>query len=213
MSPRKTLRKRYDMSVSLERTERKCRDDVPADDASSAPHEGDTGVVEVPLVLGGGLAHEHEALSVRDPVQSTEQSRVSTQNPRLPRSTSVVNAHLGSVKGLLEIIDELLLVTREGLNLRSSENLGSANTLLLDRRQAAREDGLADERDGHAEVERVHGGPLARSLLARTVKNLGHEGNTVVVVELENLGRDLDEVRVEHALVPGLEDCARGCRR
>lgn len=34
------------------------------DDAASAPHERDAGVVEVPLVLLGRLTHEHEALGV-----------------------------------------------------------------------------------------------------------------------------------------------------
>ena len=36
------------------------------DDAPTAPHGGDTGIVEVPVVDLGGLAHEHKALGVRD---------------------------------------------------------------------------------------------------------------------------------------------------
>ena len=118
------------------------------------------------------------------------------------------NSHLGGVEGLLEIVDELLLVTGEGLDLGSTENLGSADTLLLDGREAAGEDGLADEGDGHAEVEGVDGSPLSGSLLGSRVEDLGDEGNTVVVVVLENVGGDLDEVGVEDTLVPGLEDCA-----
>ena len=71
--------------------------------------------------LLGGLTHEHEALGVGD--------------------------DLGSVEGLLEVIDELLLVTLEGLLLWSSDDLARPCTLGLDGRQAASEDGLTNERD------------------------------------------------------------------
>jgi 6-phosphogluconate dehydrogenase len=37
-----------------------------------------------------------------------------------------------SVKGLLEVVDKLLLVALEGLSGRSGEDLGSSNSLLLD---------------------------------------------------------------------------------
>ena len=42
------------------------------DNASSAPHESDTGVVEGPLVLLGGFTHEHESLSVGDTTEKRE---------------------------------------------------------------------------------------------------------------------------------------------
>ena len=71
--------------------------------------------------LLGGLTHEHEALGVGD--------------------------DFGSVESLLEVIDELLLVTLEGLLLRASDNLGGTDTLLLDRGQAASKDSFANERD------------------------------------------------------------------
>lgn len=91
-----------------------------SDDATSSPHEGDAGVVEVPLVLLCGLAHEHEALGVRD--------------------------DLRGVQGLLEVVDELLLVALEGLGLGSSEDLAGADSLRLQAREAAGKDSLADQR-------------------------------------------------------------------
>jgi len=141
-----------------------------ADDASSAPHEGDSGVVQVPLVLLGGLTHEHESLGVRD--------------------------ELGGVEGLLEVVDELLLVTGELLDLRSAEELAGTGTLGLDGREAAGEDGLADKGDGHAEVEGVDGGPLAGTLLASRVEDLLEEGSAILVVEVEDIAGDFDEERV-----------------
>jgi hypothetical protein len=140
----------------------------------------------VPSVLLGSLAHEHEALSVRD--------------------------DLGGVEGLLEVVDELLLVAGEGVDLGTADDLGGADTLLLDGGEAAGEDSLTDEGDGHAEVEGVGSSPLTGTLLGGGVEDLGNEGDTVVVVVAEDLGGDLDEVRVKNALVPGLEDC-RGKRR
>lgn len=46
--------------------------DPPSDDATAAPHESDAGVVELPLVLLGGLAHHHESLGVGDDLGGIE---------------------------------------------------------------------------------------------------------------------------------------------
>ena len=146
------------------------------DDASTSPHGGDTSVVEGPAVDLGGLSHEHESLSVRD--------------------------DLGSVKGLLEVVDKLLLVALEGLSGRSGEDLGSSNSLLLEGREASGKDGLTDKGDGHALVEGVNGGPLSGSLLSSSVEDLLDHGDTVSVVELEDVSGDLDQERVEDALLP-----------
>ena len=94
-------------------------DRTDLDDAATAPHASDAGVVEFPLELLGRLAHEHEALGVRD--------------------------DLGRVEGLLEVVDELLLIAAERLLVGCSKDLAGARTLALDGRQAAGEDGLADE--------------------------------------------------------------------
>ena len=154
------------------------RDGILADldNATTTPHGSDTGVVQVPAVHLGGLAHEHEALGVRD--------------------------DLGSVKSLLKVVDKLLLVALEGLAGRGGNDLGGAATLLLEGREASGEDGLTDEGDGHTVVESVDGGPLAGTLLASGIQDLADDGDTVSVVELEDVTGDLDEERVEHALVP-----------
>lgn len=148
--------------------------------------------------LLGGLPHEHEPLGVRH--------------------------DLGSVKSLFEVIDELLLVATERLLLGSSKDLGSTATLLLDRRQATREDSLTNKRDcvsdqrydselthifaltRHASIESSNSSPLSGTLLTSRVEDLGDNGLTVVIVELENLGGDFDQEGIEDALVPCQED-------
>lgn len=153
-----------------------------ADNASSAPHEGDGWLVELPLVLLGGLLHEHEALGVGD--------------------------DLGGVKGLLEIGEELLLVALElGRAADELELLGGAGALTLDGGEAAGEDGLGDQGDGHTEVESVDGGPLAGSLLAGGIEDLLEEGLAIsLVVEVHDVAGNLDQEGVENTLVPGGEN-------
>lgn len=124
------------------------------------------------------LLHQHEALGIRD--------------------------DLGGVQGLLEIIEELGLVA---LKLAASAadvlELGrSRGTFVLDAGQAAGQDGLGDQGDRHAEVERIDGGPLAGTLLAGLVEDLVHEGLSVVVVEVHYVAGDFDEERVQDSLVP-----------
>lgn len=146
------------------------------DDTTTSPHLGDTGVVQVPTVLLAGLTHEHESLSVRD--------------------------DLGGVEGLLEVIDELLLVTSEGLSGRGGEDLGSPDSLLLEGREASGKDGLTDQGDGGTHVKGVDGGPFTGSLLTGRVEDLLDDGDTVVVVLPQDLVGDLDQKRVEDSLVP-----------
>ena len=123
--------------------------------------------------------HEHEALGVGD--------------------------DLGGVKGLLKVGDELLLVTSE-VRGGALELLAGAGTLGLEGRKAAGEDSLADEGYGLAEVKSVDGGPLAGTLLASRVEDLLEEGRAILVVVVHDVAGDLDEERVEHALVPLSED-------
>ena len=75
----------------------------------------------MPTLLFGGLAHKHEALCIRD--------------------------DLGSIEGLLQVIDKLLLVATEYLLLGASNNLAGTDTLTLQGGQRAGEDGLADKCD------------------------------------------------------------------
>lgn len=55
------------------------------------------------------------------------------------------------------------------LDLGATEHLGGTGTLLLERAEAAREDGLTDEGHGLAKVEGVDGSPLAGTLLSSAV--------------------------------------------
>lgn len=146
-----------------------------ADNAATTPHKGNGGLVELPAVLLGRVLDEHEALGVGD--------------------------DLGGIKSLLEVIDESGLVTRE-LGGRAVEDGGSTATLVLEGRQAAGEDSLTDQGDGHAEVQSVDGGPLAGTLLAGLVEDLLNEGSAVVVVVVENITGDLNEEGVEDTGVP-----------
>ena len=131
--------------------------------------------------LLGGLSHEDESLGVRD--------------------------ELGCVEGLLEIVDEHLLVTRELLLLGTRDGLAGADTLVLDGRQASCEDSLTDQGDGGTSVQGSDCGPLAGSLLASGIEDLGDEGLAVNgVVVSEDVVGDFDEEGVKDTGVPLLED-------
>lgn len=167
------------------------------DDAATAPHEGDLGLLELPAVVLGSLRervslgwklescqityglHEHEALGVGD--------------------------DLGGVKGLLKVGDELLAVAGE-VRGGTLELLAGAGALGLEGRKAAREDSLANESHGLAHVKGVDGGPLAGTLLASRVEDLLEEGSAILVVVVHDVAGDLNEERVKHALVPLSED-------
>lgn len=151
-----------------------------ADDTATAPHKGNTGVVQLPVVVLGGLAHQHEALGVRD--------------------------NLGGIQSLTELLDEGLLVARVLLVLGASQDLGGTNTLVLERGQAASVHSLTNESDGNTAVKRVNAGPLAGTLLASSVADLGDKGGAILVLVLENVTGDFDQERVKLALVPLGED-------
>ena len=150
-----------------------------ADNASTTPHEGNLGLVKLPAVLLGGVLDQHETLSIRD--------------------------NLGGVKGLLEVVDESLLVASEAGAGSVKETSGAA-TLSLEGGQAAGEDSLADKSDGHTKVESVDGGPLAGTLLTSRVHDLLDDGDTVLVVLVHDIAGDLDQERVEDTGVPLGED-------
>ena len=150
-----------------------------ADNASTAPHEGNLGLVELPVVLLCGVLDQHEALSIRN--------------------------DLGGVESLLEVVDESLLVAREA-GAGSVEKTSGTTALSLERGQAAGEDGLTNQSDGHTEVESVDGSPLAGTLLTSRVHNLLDNGDTVVVVLVHDVAGDLDQEGVEDTGVPLGED-------
>ena len=104
-----------------------------------APHERNATVVQVPAESFGRLLEQHEALGVRD--------------------------DLGGVEGLANGLDELCLVARELGVGRSVQDLAGRRSLVKQRRKAASEHRLADERHRNAEVERLHGRPFACAFL------------------------------------------------
>jgi hypothetical protein len=75
-----------------------------ADDATTAPHQGNFRLVQFPIIFLGGVLDEHEALGVGD--------------------------NLGCIQGLLQVFEELLPVTSE-LGGWASQNRRSLYTLLL----------------------------------------------------------------------------------
>ena len=63
----------------------------------------------------------------------------------------------------------------------------------------------ADQRQRHALVQRGDGRPLAGALLAGGVQNLVNQRLAVGILLGKNVGGNLDQIAVEHALVPLLE--------
>jgi hypothetical protein len=112
-----------------------------------------------------------------------------------------VGDNLGSVKGLLKVVDESLLVALE-LGGRTAQDGAGAATLVLESTEAAGEDSLADQGDRHAEVQSVDGGPLAGALLASLVEDLVNKGSAIVVVVVEDITGDLNQEGVENTGVP-----------
>src|SRR5687767_7424757 len=137
--------------------------------------------VEHLLAMWTHLLHKHEALGVGD--------------------------DLGGIESLLEILEELLLVTLEVVVAANELELGGGlSTLVLDAGKAASQDGLGDQGDRHAEVKGVDSGPLASTLLAGLVEDLLNKGLAILVVVVHDVTSDLDQERVEDALVPLGED-------
>jgi len=154
-----------------------------SDNATTSPHEGNGGLVELPVELTSSFLHEHEALGVRD--------------------------NLGGVQSLLEILEELLLVTLElGCSADELKLGGSGGTLVLDGRQASGKDSLGNEGHGLAEVKSVDSGPLTGTLLTGLVEDLLNEGSAIIVIEVHDISGDLNQERVQDALVPLGENVA-----
>jgi len=112
-----------------------------------------------------------------------------------------VGDDLGGIQGLLKVVDESLLVALE-LGGRATEDGAGAATLILEGTEAARENSLTDQGDGHAKVKGVNGSPLAGTLLASLVEDLVNKGSAIVVVVVENIAGDLNEEGVQNTSVP-----------
>lgn len=135
------------------------------DDATTAPHERNAAIVELPIEPLGGLLEQHKTLGIRD--------------------------DLGGVEGFSDRLDELLLVARVLGVRRPVEYLRSTRALVEQRREAPGEHRLADERHRNAVVERLDRRPLASAFLARIVLDLRQQVSLVLFV-VEDACRDLD---------------------
>jgi len=153
--------------------------ELAPDDAAAAPHERDGAVIKSPFELPGRLAHEHEALGVRN--------------------------DFGGVERLLKFLDNGGFASGH-FGLGPFQRLGGNDSLVLDGRQAARKHRFGNQGERDAKVERRDAGPLARALLPGRVEDFIDNGLAVFVVEPEDVAGDFDEVAVELALIPLGED-------
>ena len=99
-----------------------------ADDAAAAPHQGHAALVDLPLRLAPHGIHEGESLGVGD--------------------------DLAGVEGVLDGVDVGLLVELRPVSVGPLSILDGGDALVLLGRQAAGEDGLGDQGQGHAQVAR-----------------------------------------------------------
>ena len=146
-----------------------------SDNAATSPHESNAGIVELPTVLLTGLTDKHKALGVRD--------------------------NLGGIKGLLEVVDKLLLVAVK-LGAGATEDLRGSNTLVLNGRESSRKDSLTNEGHRGSKVKGVDGSPLTSTLLASSIKNLLNQGSVVLILEVQNVTGNLNQERVQDTSVP-----------
>lgn len=158
----------------------KCITDVTQearpDDASASPHECDSGIVKLPVILGSCCTEKHVALCIR--------------------------YDLGCVQGIFDIFKRVCAVATERGYVRSAEGLGCCDTFLLHRRKGPCKDSLRDEGDGYTDVEGGEDGPLSGSLLHGSVHDLVDQRGTVGVLVPENVSCNLDEITVQLTLVP-----------
>jgi hypothetical protein len=112
-----------------------------------------------------------------------------------------VGDDLRRVKPLFEVLEECSTVTAERW-LGAAENFLGTSTLVFDRRQATRKDGLANQGDRHAEIEGVDSSPLAGTLLTGGVEDLLNKWLAIIVGETEDISGDFNQEGVEDTIVP-----------
>ena len=153
------------------------------DDAAAAPNRGDFREIELPLVLVLGFAHELEALRIR--------------------------TNLRAIQRIADGGDEVIAIAGQRHE-RTLQMLAGLDAFFLKGGDAAGEDGLRDGIGRDAHIQGVRGGPLARALLAGGVEDVIDKESVLVdgVRLLQDVGRDLDQVAVQVAGVPRLEDLA-----
>lgn len=118
-----------------------------------------------------------------------------------------VGDDLGSVKSLLEVLKELLLVTLKlALSANKLKLAGSLGTLVLDRRETTGKNGLGDQSNWHTEIKSVDGGPLSGTLLSSRIHDLLEKWGSIIIVEVHDITGNFNQEGIENALVPFCED-------
>jgi hypothetical protein len=174
-------------------------------------------VFEVRLLVEGFLDPVEELARMMQPPRHSSASRRSSAASRAPSRRLKLHEALGvaadlrSVQRLPDRFDELLLV---GDQLRTAVANGRAVSTLLARTRASSGptgpgvDRLGDQRAGHAQVERELAHPLAGPLGAGHVEDLVDQVAVapLIVLDAEDVARDLDQVAFQLAAVPLVED-------
>lgn len=150
---------------------------LPSYNTSTSPHESYSAVIQVPIVNLGGLSHQHEALRVRD--------------------------NFRGVQSLPQILEELFLVALEH-RIRTGQYRARLHAFILQRGQASGEYRFANQCDRHAVIQRGNRRPLAGALLASSVSD-ALEQVALLVLIFEYIPRDLDQERIQLALIPLVE--------
>ena len=155
-----------------------------ADDAATTPNGGKVAGVNIPIVVGGAGGDFVEPLGV--------------------------GHKFGGVEGAANVFDEGVSVDAEfgkGGEGTGGQVADGGLALVRGPGEGAGEDGFADAGDGNPKVEGGFDGPAAGAFLAGGVDNEVDERLAGFGIHLgEYLGRDVDEVGVEIAGIPGAED-------
>ncbi len=90
---------------------------------------------------------------------------------------------------------------------------GGGDTLVFERGEETGENGFADKRQRDAVIQGGHGRPLSRPFLPGRIHNFVHHRRAIFRLKGQNLGRDLDEIGIELALIPIGKNTAHLSRR
>ena len=150
--------------------------ELGADNAPFTPHQGDFPELQAPPVFLRRRPEQLESLGVR--------------------------TNLRGVHGIVQVAHELLPVPSE-TDARPPQFQRSGFAFLFHGGKASRKDRFRDLRDPDAQVQTGHRGPFARPLLACRVEDqVHHRLSRFRVGGGQDLAGDLDQVRVQRALVP-----------
>ena len=124
-----------------------------------------------------------------------------------------IRTDLGGVQGLLDVVDQGLLVAGKRLHIGGQQPAG-LYPALLGSGHAACKDGLRHSGRRYAKLQGLLAGPFAGALLPGAVQDHIHHGLAGLFIGLaENIRRNLDEIAVQYALVPFFEDLGHFRRR